>query len=472
MKFDGGEAIAAGGFGCVFNPNIRCKNKTVKKSKNMVSKLMFNRDIETEINEIVNIKNIFNGKIKNYQKYFILDDIYSCKPDKLTPEDLINFDEKCENITEKNITKKNINSNLDKFGIINIPYGGISLKKKLKEILYDDNIYKEFANINNLLIELLLKAIVPMNKIGVNHFDLKPSNILFRDNSLKIIDFGLSKIHNHKYVNDVNSSILYNIPLSSILFDNTINQYISKFYKNFEITELNKHMINKILSIQLINLYYKLHSSGHNDNISNQLIKKFIPFFYDNNLKYSHNGKKNLGYTEFVPSIFFINIFSEYLTSILDKYIEYGIFNKELYFTEVYTKNADIWGFIMCYYDFIDNVDFENIWQNKLYNSILAIVFKYCYSPTYAAQPIPIDMLVDELKDLNIKLGFFDTYSDKTSNSKIKHTRKSKSLSKIKHTRKSKSKSTQKVIQLVGSRCPKGYKRHKLYNTLCVKVNK
>ena len=30
-------------------------------------------------------------------------------------------------------------------------------------------IYKEFANINNLLIELLLKAIVPMNKIGVNH---------------------------------------------------------------------------------------------------------------------------------------------------------------------------------------------------------------------------------------------------------------------------------------------------------------
>ena len=45
----GGSAIASGGFGCVFKPSIKCKNKKTKK--NHVSKLMISKWDDIEIND-------------------------------------------------------------------------------------------------------------------------------------------------------------------------------------------------------------------------------------------------------------------------------------------------------------------------------------------------------------------------------------------------------------------------------------
>ena len=54
---DGGAAIASGGFGCVFRPSIKCKNK--KNKKNTVSKLMIK---ELADREILESKKIFDEK--------------------------------------------------------------------------------------------------------------------------------------------------------------------------------------------------------------------------------------------------------------------------------------------------------------------------------------------------------------------------------------------------------------------------
>ena len=53
MQIKGGEAIAAGGFGCVFRPPLKCSSKksthnSSLKKNNMVSKLMIQKYGEEE----------------------------------------------------------------------------------------------------------------------------------------------------------------------------------------------------------------------------------------------------------------------------------------------------------------------------------------------------------------------------------------------------------------------------------------
>ena len=489
----GGKAIDSGGFGCIFKPNITCKDNSNYKSDNMISKLMKKKYVEKEINEILKIKNIISKIIPNYKKYFLLDNIYSCNPSKLLSDDLNNFNNKCNQIIDYNITSKNINENLDSLAIINMPYGGISLTEYFKKILLNQNTFNyNFSKINNLLIELLVKAIVPLNNNGVSHFDLKSSNILYNNNELKIIDWGLSHKHNNILPKKFEQHpIQYNIPFSAILLDDISLEYIEKFYKQFnKVNNINKNYINKILAINLLHNTQKIYGIAHSDIISYQIIRKLYNYF-DGDIIYSDETNKihNLSKDKYISSIFFVNIISDYLAAILDKYVKYGKFNRQLYFSEIYSKNADVWGFIMTYYKLINYKHFQDIiLKHNLFNSILSIIFKYCYSTTYAVIPIPIYELVEDLQDLNINLGYFDVYSysenkkdipikslQKTINEPIINKFKNKfKFTKKKHKSisKSKYKSTQKIIKLVGKRCPKGYTRHKLDNTLCVKINK
>ena len=46
----GGEAIASGGFGCVFSPSLKCKG-TKKRDKNKISKLMTKKHAIQEYKE-------------------------------------------------------------------------------------------------------------------------------------------------------------------------------------------------------------------------------------------------------------------------------------------------------------------------------------------------------------------------------------------------------------------------------------
>ena len=57
----------------------------------------------------------------------MIDGVYSCKPSKLLPTDLVRFDDKCSNLRDRNITRKNINRKIRDVEIINLPYGGIDI---------------------------------------------------------------------------------------------------------------------------------------------------------------------------------------------------------------------------------------------------------------------------------------------------------------------------------------------------------
>ena len=186
---NGGEALTSGGFGCIFKPALKCKNSNERTTG--VSKMSLEKYGKAEINEIQQIKDKLKT-IKDYQKYFLLDtDI--CEPDKLTNEDLDNFDTKCYALTRFNINSSNVNNKLNTLTILNMPDSGIDLKDWL---LSDNIITKEKIFILNETICILLKnAIRPMNEKGVIHNDLKDSNILIDKNlDARIIDWGLSGV--------------------------------------------------------------------------------------------------------------------------------------------------------------------------------------------------------------------------------------------------------------------------------------
>ena len=119
----GGVAVASGGFGCIFKPALKCKNEKTKSSG--VSKMSIEQHGKQEMLEIERIRDKLK-KVTNYSKYYLLD-VELCKPDKLTVEDMKQFDKKCFSLTRYNINEKNVNNRLDRLTILNMPDAGVDL---------------------------------------------------------------------------------------------------------------------------------------------------------------------------------------------------------------------------------------------------------------------------------------------------------------------------------------------------------
>ena len=115
----GGAVIAAGGFGCLFAPHLRCsrhatlkstgpntqmpKHNRQSKTQKQITKLMLTKNAEYEFDLIVQFKKVLKH-IPNYGKYFILDNITLCRPAKMTANDLKNFKQKCSALQKRRIS--------------------------------------------------------------------------------------------------------------------------------------------------------------------------------------------------------------------------------------------------------------------------------------------------------------------------------------------------------------------------------
>lgn len=228
----GGLPIASGGFGCVFDPALKCKNKNDDYDSTKISKLMTHKNAIEEYTEIMKFKDILI-KIPNYKKYFILDVDY-CVPGPLSSEDIKVFDDKCRNFNKmpmfsaENMKNENV---LKELLILNMKNGGINIEKYLsKKELNAEKLYILFFGIK----DLINNAIIPMNKLGVYHFDLKPANIVIDlKNQMRIIDWGLSDIvkNTSKPIKILEKSLQFNNPISCILANNESFKLYDDFLK-------------------------------------------------------------------------------------------------------------------------------------------------------------------------------------------------------------------------------------------------
>ena len=388
-KMIGGIPIYPGGYSCVFKPQLKCKTgtKKIKRDANNanngkknnnghgekgISKLLFKKYAEIEMR---NIEHFYNAlkKIPKSHKYFLFTKTTACPPAKIYKRDLRGFDEMCTNFTSHNVNESNINSPpiIRSLKLINMPDAGISINEWL---FIKDAVAVTPLNLtrlkafNKVISKLILSAIVPMNRQGVIHNDMKEDNILIKDAVLSrnkkinsapaptIIDWGISGISTRDDpIPEIimNRYISISNPFSSILFTAEFSKKYSEFLHQNAINNTNRvtNMRNDPLFIKKlrdfsISQYLKNKENGHYSHIQK---------FFTNMFTLFPNAFTGISPDIKTSDDLYYALASNYISNVLLHFTEFderdGItrFQYVSYFTKVYIFNCDIWGTAYCY---------------------------------------------------------------------------------------------------------------------------
>jgi serine/threonine protein kinase len=410
----GGEAIASGGFGCVFSPALKCKNK--KRKTNFISKLMTKKYALEEYKEIKNVNKKLNS-IPNYENYFLIYDFNLCEPDKLSNSDLKNFGKKCTALPKNDITQKNINENLNKIFALNMPYGGLPID----DYLYKNITYPQIIDLNDSLIELLNRGILPMNQKHIYHGDIKDSNILVDSKkeqstlNTRLIDWGLTTEYipfkEEKFPDAwKNRPLQYNVPFSVILFTDDFVEKYTEFVKE----EGNDHHdVSKLKPFIMDYIYFWLKTRG---NGHYKYINHIMYMMFSKDMKSIYDEKTK---TRIIESDFTLFYLSNYLIEILVHFTHFReneTLNLRVYLDNVYIHLLDVWGWITCYLPIMEILfeNYEKLNENELllFDQLKKLFLKYLYEPRI--KPIDIQSLTQDFKDLD---KIFDSLSEKKKKS-------------------------------------------------------
>ena len=475
-----GQAIAAGGFGCVFRPAIKCDtqaDRVKQEQHNYISKIMKNRYADDEMEEVNRFLPVIKT-IPNNKNYFLLDGIFKCRPANLTSSDKKNLNVKCGNLTREGIRENNINNNLSRIQALNIPDGGVSVRKTMEDLATklvrkDKEQERRFGHLNNSLIRTLKNAIVPMNKRGIIHCDIKGDNMLVKQENLgsgepyvKIIDWGLGGKFNpsdRTVIPDAvkNRPIQFNVPFGVILFDDdVIRAAANSMSLTFAGDSIYKIFAYKIL--EKTNLYGPGHTAYLTKHLFPDLTNPFIRLDSVDKPE-GFAGEKS---SDVKKTLFANGIIVTHIQKVLEKYYNPSTrsFNKKAYFHDVYRWNVDIWGFLMNYIELLTKAasnSYSRYRENYPLQILANILYKYCFSGNYAAEKIPEKELEKELQAVSKAIPGFKSkgiIKDKPEKHKKKAATKKKKM-KIKLRAKTPSPQQGSIVSIPAGkkRCPKGY---------------
>ena len=417
-KTKGGKLIGRGGYGCIFSPPLKCRGKSVSsnRSTRYVSKLLDKESAHKEFRTIEKIKNMLKT-IPNFANYFLLDDFTICTPDKLSPEDVVNFQECSTLLPEENKSNypdsKEITHYLEYVNnpdflaahrVITMPYGGTEVNDFLKSPVVAQN-YSLFYKLHRHLVELFFNGIVPMNRDNhVYHNDLKASNILVlmeqrqtkeppeKSSSMKtrIIDWGVTFVYRPVNVqsspsvprsvenarppllfarmegpipDQMRHSILeFNRPFSVVLFSKRFRKTVDKEFASFVSRRLpTKHFVLSFLREML------KEKKGHFP-----LIHRILMMM---------QKKERMLFTEDMA----LNIIADYLSVLIDKY-PHSLYH---YINHVYIHLVDFTGFLSTYWPMLQH--FGLIYptgsknETQLYLLLCDLFWEYLYKPRMEA---------------------------------------------------------------------------------------
>ena len=326
----GGKPVFAGAQGCVFIPSLKCKGRPRNMKDGNISKLGYKEGSDFEMREYAKITP-FIRKIRNYDKYFNIR-VNSCEPDVLSTSDLINFNQVCRHNFNESITAENVNANLDKLRAINMPNLGMDLKEWIEKVPLDA---RRLRLLNNHISELLLRAVVPMNTLGVMHNDLKSENLMMdtKEKHVRIIDWGLAGVTSpHQVIPAryfMNNPVTYNRPFSTMIISSEIHDLLQNYTsprRRVTAPEDLKPFVNG-----LYNEYRNLEPTGH----------KYLTYIFEAMFNLNPD----------TASAVLTEAVEKYNADILHHFTSAaGKFRLHDYFNKVYRYNTDVWGTLSVFY--------------------------------------------------------------------------------------------------------------------------
>jgi len=350
-KTKGGKPVFAGAQGCVFIPSLKCKGRPRNMNDGNISKLGYKEGSDFEMREYAKITP-FIRTIRNYDKYFNIR-VNSCEPDVLSTSDLINFNEVCRHNFDESITAENVNANLDKLRAINMPNLGLDLKEWIEKLPLDA---RRLRVLNNHISELLLRAVAPMNALGVMHNDLKSENLMMdlKEHHVRIIDWGLAGVTSpHQVIPAryfMNNPVTYNRPFSTMIISSEIDGLIKNYMspqRRVTAPEDLKPFVNRLYSE-----YRNLAPSGH----------KYFTYIFE--------AMFNLN-TETASAVL-TEAVEKYNADILHHFTSAtGNFRLHEYFDKVYRYNTDVWGTLSVFYNIFMLPRDHFIMSDEVYQSAL-----------------------------------------------------------------------------------------------------
>jgi serine/threonine protein kinase len=436
----GGKVLASGGYGCVFSPALKCEGEK-KRATGKISKLMSDRHATEEYEEINKLNEKLN-KIRSYEDYFLLYDATLCRPAKLTNTDLTEFASKCTALPKDNISRSNINQNLDKLMSLNLPNGGLPVD----DYIVDNGSFQKLYNVHMALVKLLKKGIIPMNKEFIFHCDIKDSNILIDDKErtlkARLIDWGLSTeyipFRDEPFPKSWrNRPFQFNVPFSVIIFSDAFVEKYTKFI-NDEGIEKNGKKLDEIkikpFVIDFINFWMKERGAGHY-----KFINEIIFSLFSNSLTSVIEADK----PKVIETQYTMDYLVNYIVDVLVHFTKFrsdGTLNLRDYLDTIFIQIVDVWGFISAYYPFVELLvnNYARLTKGelKIFNQLQFIFVEYLYNPRH--EPIDMNMLFSDLKDLGNLIHIKITGKKKTTSTSSKTSSSSRSgrASGVKKTRK------------------------------------
>ena len=388
---NGGSVLASGGFGCVFSPALLCKGEQHRKPKT-VSKLMITKYANEEYQYINKIRSKLKT-IPNYKDYFLVEDIEMCAPDKLSQNDLSNFEKKCSALPKNDITAENINESLDNLTILNMPNGGDEVDNY---IFNEEGSDDKLSILNTKLVGLLKNGIIPMNNKNIYHNDIKDSNILIDSlTNTRLIDWGFCT--NYSTTDTaipkslINRPLQFNVPFSIILFGDFFNEKYTAYIKNGG--KSDKASLKPFV-VSYLKAWLKIRP-GHY-----KVINDIMFMLFSNDLKMNPKLKWKA-----VEQRYTIPYIVNYIVDILVNHSHFksdGTFDYKPYLDKVYIHIVDIWGVLSVYFSIIELLhnNYSELSKTEilLFNHIKQIIIDYLYNPRN--KPIDSKELIHELEKL------------------------------------------------------------------------
>jgi hypothetical protein len=180
----GGAAVAQGSVGCLFSPALRCVGSTTRRN-GFVTKLVRAHvaDREIKISRIILSLRLSPASLE----HFILPQ-EPCTPAALTDEDLVDSELYCSAPLKREA--EHLNDNLTNLKALDAMDGGQTLQALTASTFLSRNQARQihFVSFSESMIRLL-HAIQELNQKGVVHYDIKDNNVVYRDGTVRLIDW-------------------------------------------------------------------------------------------------------------------------------------------------------------------------------------------------------------------------------------------------------------------------------------------